>query len=77
MKKFMCLAMTAAMLAMSLTACGSSDSAEETTAAAAAAEAEDSTEAGDTASSDAVFVIGGTGPLTGRRHQRLSGQLDI
>ena len=65
MKKFMCLAMTAAMLAMSLTACGSSDSAEETTAAAAAAEAEDSTEAGDTASSDAVFVIGGTGPLTG------------
>ena len=69
MKKFMCLTMTAAIVAMSLAACGSSTESADTETTAAAAEGAD-TEAseaaeGDAASSDAVFVIGGTGPLTG------------
>ena len=83
MKKFISVALVAAMTA-SLAACGSSsestDTAAETTAAAEEAEteaeaAEEDTEAEADAdaeaadeSSDAeggVFVIGGTGPLTG------------
>lgn len=64
MKKFISLALVAAMTA-SLAACGSSSSSTETSAAAADSAAE-STESGDSsASADGEFVIGGSGPLTG------------
>ena len=70
-KRFLSLGL-AAVMAMSLTACGGSNTAEttkaaETTAADAKAEA---SEAADTAATDAgaaggVFKIGGIGPVTG------------
>ncbi len=63
MKRMMCAAMAAAMT-VSLAACGGSNSTAETTAAAGGAAA-DSAEDSGAASSDAVFVIGGSGPLTG------------
>ena len=63
MKRMMCAAMAAAMT-VSLAACGGSGSTAETTAAAGGAAA-DSAEDSGAASSDAVFVIGGSGPLTG------------
>lgn len=63
MKRMMCAAMAAAMT-VSLVACGGSNSTAETTAAAGGAAA-DSAEDSGAASSDAVFVIGGSGPLTG------------
>ena len=72
MKKFLSVALVAAMTA-SLAACGSSGS-TETTAAASSAETEaasegEETEAAETeaaeASGDGVFYIGGSGPLTG------------
>ena len=62
MKRMMCAAMAAAMT-VSLAACGGSGSTAETTAAAGGAA--DSAEDSGAASSDAVFVIGGSGPLTG------------
>ena len=63
MKKFISLALVAAMTA-SLAACGSSSSSTETSAAADSAA--ESTESGDSsASADGEFVIGGSGPLTG------------
>ena len=62
MKRMMCAAMAAAMT-VSLAACGGSNSTAETTAAAGGAA--DSAEDSGAASSDAVFVIGGSGPLTG------------
>lgn len=68
MKKFLSLALVAAMTA-SLAACGSSGSSSTTTEAAK--DSEETTEAaGDAAasdetSSDGEFVIGGSGPLTG------------
>lgn len=64
MKRMMCAAMAAAMT-VSLAACGGSNSTAETTAAAGGAAAADSAEDSGAASSDAVFVIGGSGPLTG------------
>lgn len=67
MKKFISLALVAAMTA-SLAACGSSNSAETTAAASSETEAaaDSSAEASsDTASADGEFVIGGSGPLTG------------
>ena len=64
MKRMMCAAMAAAMT-VSLAACGGSGSTAETTAAAGGAAAADSAEDSGAASSDAVFVIGGSGPLTG------------
>ena len=68
MKKFLSLALVAAMTA-SLAACGSSSATTETSAAAdSSAETEaaaEGTETADAASSDGVFVIGGSGPLTG------------
>lgn len=67
MKKFLSLALVAAMTA-SLAACGSSSATTETSAAAdssAETEAAEGTETADAASSDGVFVIGGSGPLTG------------
>ena len=67
MKKFISLALVAAMTA-SLAACGSSSATTETSAASdSSAETEaaaESTEA-DAASADGEFVIGGSGPLTG------------
>ena len=70
-KRFLSLGL-AAVMAMSLTACGGSNTAETTKAAettAADAKAEGS-EAADTAAADAgaaggVFKIGGIGPVTG------------
>lgn len=67
MKKFISLALVAAMTA-SLAACGSSNSADTTAAASSETEAaaDSSAEASsDTASADGEFVIGGSGPLTG------------
>ncbi len=67
MKKFISLALVAAMTA-SLAACGSSSATTETSAASdSSAETEaaaESTEA-DSASAEGEFVIGGSGPLTG------------
>lgn len=65
MKKFISLALVAAMTA-SLAACGSSSSSTETSAASSesSAETEAAAEAGSD-SADGVFVIGGSGPLTG------------
>ncbi len=65
MKKFISLALVAAMTA-SLAACGSSSSSTETSAASSesSAETEAAAEAGSE-SADGVFVIGGSGPLTG------------
>lgn len=67
MKKFISLALVAAMTA-SLAACGSSSATTETSAASdSSAETEaaaESTEA-DSAAADGEFVIGGSGPLTG------------
>ena len=71
-KRFLSLGL-AAVMAMSLTACGGSNTAETTKAAettAADAKAEGS-EAADTAAADAgaaggVFKIGGIGPVTAR-----------
>ena len=71
-KRFLSLGL-AAVLAMSLTACGGSNTAEttkaaETTAAEAKAEgseAADTTAAADTGAAGGVFKIGGIGPVTG------------
>ena len=68
MKKFISLALVAAMTA-SLAACGSSSATTETSAASdSSAETEAAAESGETsesASADGEFVIGGSGPLTG------------
>ena len=70
MKKFLSIALAAAMTA-SLAACGSTGSTETTAAADSNAETEaadsEETEAAEAAeaSGDGVFVIGGSGPLTG------------
>ena len=66
MKKFLSLALVAAMTA-SLAACGSSNSAETTAAADSSSEttAEAESNGSDAGSSDGEFVIGGSGPLTG------------
>ena len=60
-RRVVCAAM-AAVMAMSLAACGGSDTASATTAAG---EASGSGEAAAEESSEGVFVIGGSGPLTG------------
>ena len=65
-KRFLSLGL-AAVMAMSLTACGGSNTAETTKAAettAADAKAEGS-EAADTTAAGGVFKIGGIGPVTG------------
>ncbi len=68
MKKFISLALVAAMTA-SLAACGSSSATTETSAAAdSSAETEaaaESSDSADSASAEGEFVIGGSGPLTG------------
>ncbi len=73
MKKILSLGLAAVMV-MSLVACGGSSSSESTTTAAAAAETEaaaeaeaedDTEEAASSASSDETFKIGMIGPLTG------------
>ena len=60
-RRVVCAAM-AAVMAMSLAACGGSDTASATTAAGEASESEETAAEG---SSEGVFVIGGSGPLTG------------
>ena len=60
-RRVVCAAM-AAVMAMSLAACGGSDTASATTAAGEASEGEETAAEG---SSEGVFVIGGSGPLTG------------
>ena len=70
MKKFMTVAV-AATVAMSLMACGSSSSSQSSAAgseagsAAESSAAADGSQAADSSSKDGVFVIGGSGPLTG------------
>ena len=63
MKKIISVALVAAMTA-SLAACGSSSATTETSAAADSS-SETQAAAESTGSSDGVFVIGGSGPLTG------------
>ena len=63
MKKIISVALVAAMTA-SLAACGSSSATTETSAAAGSS-SETQAAAENTGSSDGVFVIGGSGPLTG------------
>ncbi len=63
MKKIISVALVAAMTA-SLAACGSSTATTETSAAAGSS-SETQAAAESTGSSDGVFVIGGSGPLTG------------
>ena len=63
-KRVLSLSLALAMAA-SLTACGSSSSTTETTAAAAADATTAAEGASSEASSDAVFKIGGIGPVTG------------
>ena len=63
MKKIISVALVAAMTA-SLAACGSSSATTETSAAAGSS-SETQAAAESTGSSDGVFVIGGSGPLTG------------
>ena len=63
MKKIISVALVAAMTA-SLAACGSSTATTETSAAAGSS-SEPQAAAESTGSSDGVFVIGGSGPLTG------------
>lgn len=64
MKKIISLGL-AAVMAVSLTACGGSEKAAETTAAAKAETEAAAAEAAEPAAEGGVFKIGGMGPLTG------------
>ncbi len=64
MKKIISVALVAAMTA-SLAACGSSSATTETSAAAGSSSETQAAAESTSGSSDGVFVIGGSGPLTG------------